>query len=104
MVTALIARGYVQGAGICMIGWLVCAAVYLIVCFAFRRNRKNPQSVILAFLAAEFVVDLIWAAVYFGSDGYTNLGLRGAWWMALWPIALVAAGLLPAAVKRKARG
>ena len=95
MVTALIARGYAQGADSCIVGWLICATLYMITCFAFQCNRKNPQSVILAFLLAEFIVDIIWAVVYFGPNGYINHGIGAVLWLVLWPISLFLAGLIP---------
>lgn len=103
MITALIARGYVQGADSFIVGWLICAALYMISCFAFRCNRKSPQGVLLAFLLAEFVVDVIWAVVYFGPNGYINHGIGAVIWLGLWPLSLVVAGLVTAIAKRKSQ-
>ncbi|MCD7754799.1 MAG: hypothetical protein LUJ09_00445 [Firmicutes bacterium] len=94
MVTALISQSYVNHAGAWLAGWFVCSLVYMIVCFMFKTNRRNVKHVLFSFLLMEFVVDVAWALIYYGPDGYINQGLSSVLGLLLWPAALIISGVI----------
>lgn len=102
MITLLISRGYVYGAEESLAGWAVCAAIYFAVSLAFRYNRTPAglRRMGISFLIAELLVDLAWCLIWYGEDGYVNLGHGSAFLLILWPGALLAAGVIATALNQ----
>lgn len=104
MITAILSLKYVNGAGIWLAYWFVCAALYLAVCFAKRKNRigRGAKRVFVGFIVAEAVIDLVWALVFYHSGSYTNLGIGvSALVLSLWFLVLVFAAILVSVINSK---
>lgn len=98
MLTAVYALGRIVGAELMLAGWSVCAIVYL-ACGLYRRRgqgRRGRKLLLLGLLAAEALVDLFCALVFFPGGEYCNWGVGGAAVVLLWPLALAAAYALTA--------
>lgn len=103
MITAVISSSFVTGTKMWIIGWLVCTLVYFIVLLLPRSNRtKNGiKNILLTFLIAGFLVDLVWALIYYDKSGYVNHGIGAIYVLLLWPAALVASGIAASVLNRK---
>lgn len=102
MITAIYSLGGVHGAEIWLVFWILCAAAYFGICAIFKANRGKlgMKEVLLWGLIAEFAVDLIWALVYYHNISYINYGIGAVYGLIIWPVFLVAAGIL-ATLKNK---
>ena len=100
MLVSLYALGKVTGAEILLAGVLVCALLYLALCFLPRssRTKRGAATVLLALLAAELVCDGAWMLLYFPHGDYQNHGIGGVYGAFFWPLALLVAGGIAAAV------
>lgn len=96
MITMLISLGYVTGADVGLLGWVLCAVAYFALCMVFAPNRTKPgfHRIWDYFLVTELLVDLAWCMMYYFPDGYRNYGLGGILGVALWPAALLIVGLV----------
>ncbi len=102
MITAIYSLGGVHGAEIWLLFWALCAAAYFGICAIFKENRgkSGMKEVLLWGLIAEFAVDLIWALVYYNNFSYINYGIGAVYGLIIWPVFLMAAGIM-ATVKNK---
>jgi hypothetical protein len=104
MITAIISMSFVTGAKMWLIGWLVCTLIYFVVLLLKRSNRtKNGiKNILLTFLLAGFLVDLVWALIYYNKSGYVNHGIGAVYVLLLWPAALAISGFAASMLNRKA--
>jgi hypothetical protein len=103
MITAIISTAYVNSAEMWLIGWFTCSLIYFAVLLLSKRNRTKDgiKDILLCFLSAEFIVDLVWALIYYDSSGYVNHGIGAVYWLLLWPVALAACGVFAAKLNKK---
>lgn len=95
MLVACYSLTQVYGAEIWVIFAAVCAAIYLGVCFLFRKNRRKPKPVFWGLLAAELLCDGLWASAFYPGGEYQNYGLGGSYLLLLiWPGLLCLVGLI----------
>lgn len=92
MITSIYSLGKVVGGEILLAGWAVCAGLYLLACFLVKGNRKGWKRVLLWFLAAEVLVDIAWAVIYYDAGSYVNHGVGGTAGALLWPLTLLVFG------------
>lgn len=102
MVTAIISLGQVRGAELWLIGWLVCVAAYFAILLPMKLNRGGAKNVLFWFLVAEVLTDFGWAIVYYDNPGYINYGVGAVYGLLLWPLALIAAGIIATVQNKKA--
>jgi len=94
MLTALVSLGHVNGAGLWLLGWVICALCYLGGCLLFSANRKRKCAVWISLALAELLCDLCWALLYYPDGVYVNHGIGAAYGMFLWPMLLLIAALV----------
>ena len=94
MLTAILSLSQMRGAKLWLVFWFVLAALYFALMLGLRPLRKKAgvKNTLLAFLAAEVFTDLVWAGVYGYHPVYRNYGIAAVYGLALWPVALAAAG------------
>lgn len=104
MITAIISTAYVSGAEMWLIGWFACALLFFAILLMPKKNRSKDgiRNLLLSFLTAEIIVDLVWALIYYDSSGYSNHGIGAIYWLLLWPAALAASGILVTKLNKKA--
>ena len=95
MVTTLYSLEYVHGAGILFFFWLICALIYLALCFISKRNRSDEgrKTVFYGLLGAEIFIDVLWSFYYYPGGEYVNMGLGAVFGILLWIPVLVVAGI-----------
>ena len=103
MITAIISIGQAQGGEIWLAGWLLCAALYFVFLLLWKANQTsaNAKNIVFWFLAAECCNDLIWAVVSYGSPAYIHYGIAAVYGLLLWPVLLLAAGVIASVQNRK---
>ena len=103
MITAIISIGQAQGGEAWLAGWLLCAALYFVFLLVRKTNQTsaNAKNIVFWFLAAECCNDLIWAVVSYGSPAYIHYGIAAVYGLILWPLLLLAAGVIASAQNRK---
>ena len=91
MLTAVYSLGRVNGAEIWLVGWLICAVVFVLAGFLRKENRNVREfgRRLNGLLAAGAVVDLIWFCLYCPDGEYANPGIAGVYFLILWPVLLV---------------
>lgn len=104
MITAIRSLSQVHGAQLWLLFWFICALGYLGIGFLIRENRtgKGRRNVLLGLLAAEIVVDLVWAAIYYPNGVYCNHGLGAVFGLGLWVVVPAAVLGIVTAHNRKA--
>ena len=102
MFTAIYSLGKVVGAELLVAGVLLCAALYLGMGLLFPANRtkRGRRTLLLALLCAELLCDGLWFAFYFPGGHYHNYGIGGVFGAFLWPLLLLIAGGIAAAVNQ----
>ena len=102
MITAFYSLGNVVGAELMVAGVIVCAVLYLIIGLLFPANRtkRGRRTLLLALVCAEVICDGLWFALYFPGGHYHNYGIGGVFGAFLWPLLLLIAGGVAAAVNR----
>lgn len=103
MVTAIISLGQVHGAEAWIVGWVVCLIAYFAILLPMKANRGSSKNVFFWFLIAEIVTDLCWALVYYENSVYLNYGIGAVYGLLLWPVALIAAGIIATMQNKKAK-
>lgn len=100
MFTSVYALGRVTGAGFLPVWVILWGGIYLALSFLLPGNRtgKGARTVLLALLFAELLCDTVWLLVYFPGGHYHNYGVGGVYGVLLWPLLLLIAGGVSAAV------
>lgn len=95
MATALYSISHVHGAEVLAVFLLLGAGGYYGCCMLIKRNRtrRGRRNVLLGLLAAEVVMDLLWALIYYHNGTYHNYGIGAVFGFLLWIPALVVAGI-----------
>ena len=104
MIAALFSIGQAQGGEVWLAGWVLCAAFYFALLLFQKANQTsaNAKNIVFWFLAAECCNDLIWAVVSYGSPAYIHYyGIAAVYGLILWPLLLLAAGVIASAQNRK---
>lgn len=104
MITGLYALGRVVGADWLIMGFLVCALIYLSLCCMFEQNRKKAglnRVLIFLFATASFC-DLIWYFLYFPGGEYVNRGIGSVVGALIWPGLLFLSGIVVTLINEEA--
>ena len=96
MVTAVYAMGYVYGASLWLIGWTVCAILYVGGCMLVPSNRRKGcrLAVWIGLLLADVITDIGWMLLYFPDGDYINYGIGAVGGLLLWPLLLLVTGIV----------
>ncbi len=92
MITAIVAAiDHVTGADIWLIGFFLCAVLYLIGNLFRRANRtkKGTKCLLFGLLLAEILCDIFWKFCFYPQGEYVNPGLAGVFSLLAWPLLLI---------------
>lgn len=103
MVTAIYSLSHVHGAELWLLFWFVCVIVYLSICLMIKQNRTNRgiKTMLIGLLAAEVIIDFVWAIIYYRNGTYINYGIGAVYGLFLWIPALVITSIIVTARNRK---
>ena len=103
MITAIYSLSFVHGAELWLLFWLICAIAYIGICFMMKSNRTKSgiKTTLIGLLAAEVMIDLIWAMIYYPHGTYLNRGIGAVYGLLLWVLALVITAIAVTAKNRK---
>lgn len=96
MVTAIYSLANVHGAELWLLFWLVCLAAYIAACLMFRPNRAKAgvKTVFIGLMAAELIIDFVWAAIYYPNGSHINYGIGAIYGLFMWIPVLTAACII----------
>lgn len=92
MVTAIYSLSQVHGAELWLLFWFLCVVVYLGISLFMRQNRtkQGVKNMLIGLLIAEFVIDIVWAIIYYHNGTYLNYGIGAVYGLFLWiPVLIV---------------
>ena len=96
MFTAIHSLNNVIGAEYWLIGFLVCALIFVLGCLLFKQCRtpKGIRTIVFSLLLSEIVCDIAWYLIYYPAGNYHNYGIGGVFVLLLWPVLLLIAGII----------
>lgn len=104
MITAIYSLSlFVHGAELWLLFWFICVIAYIGICFMMKPNRTKSgiKTTLIGLLAAEVIIDIIWAIIYYPNGTYLNYGIGAVYGLLLWIFALVITAIVVTTKNRK---